>query len=125
MDLLFLLHPPQQTFVPHQSVLSLIHVYDVIWVNIILMVCFLKLEVKTGMDQSRFLPSMASILMRRVEASFHLHVYLLAVRRKAVDGGGCTQQVSIMCKVNIATGIELISDLAKLKHIYCSFRGWV
>ena len=35
--------------------------------------------------------------------------YLLAVRRKAVDGGGCTQQVLIMCKVNIATGIELIT----------------
>ena len=30
---LFLLHLPQQTFVPYQSVLSLLHVYDVILVN--------------------------------------------------------------------------------------------
>ena len=30
---LFLLHLPQQTFVPHQSVLSLLHAYDVILVN--------------------------------------------------------------------------------------------
>ena len=68
--------------------------------SIVLMVCFLKLEVKTGMDQSRFLPSTASILMRRSGG------ILPFVRRKAVDGGGCTQQVLIMCKVNIATGMS-------------------
>ena len=97
---LFLVHLPQQTFVPYQSVLSLLHVYDVILVN---STDGVLLEIG-GEDRygSKQISSIYGlhILMRRSGG------ILPFVRRKAVGGGGCTQQVLIMCKVNIATGMS-------------------